>query len=91
MQLHGLRCDLTRLVTETRHDKPGKIKPKLKAIRGKPRASARHGAIQMPTFNSWLASQHKLGFAMFELTIKLKLSYQQAIQIIVFLLTLYPS
>jgi len=28
-----------------------KDKPTLKAIRGKPRASARHGALQMPTFN----------------------------------------
>ena len=33
----------------------------LKAIRGKPRASARHGAIQMPTLTSWLASQRKQG------------------------------
>jgi len=42
-------------------DKPEKIKLPLKVIRGKPRASARHGALQMPTFNSWLASQRKLG------------------------------
>ena len=35
--------------------------PTLKAIRGKPRASARHGALQMPTLTSWLASQRKQG------------------------------
>ena len=38
-----------------------KPQPMLKAIRGKPRASARHGAIQMPTLTSWLASQRKQG------------------------------
>ena len=52
-------------------------------------ASARQGAIQMPTLTCWQACQHFQRFTpMIKLTFKLQLSYKQLAQLIVLVLTL---
>jgi len=60
------------------------------SVLDKPTASARHGAIQVPTLTSWQACQRHQGYAMIKLTIKLSISYKQ-VRSLLFLLMLLGS
>ena len=69
---------------------PIQTKPMLKAIRGKPRASARQRRFINANLNQ-LAALPALSKVktMFKLTIKLQLSYKQLVQVIGFLFMLF--